>query len=277
MPAARRLPRTPPPPRPPRLRSLRLAPIRSAESVDLDRRPARGGEQIPPFVRFDRFMAEWAWKRGQHVLTVGPTGSGKTVLNRELLRRRRYVIVLGVKNRDKELYGPFEKQGYELVHRFEPVPPAEATASKVLFVPRTDLHGLEARQAKAKAFRRVLNDVYDTGDWCVYADDIEYLSSELRLGPEFRELWQLGRSEGVEVVASSQEPVHIPKMAYGQSSHLFLFKNMDLDRARRQAELAGVNRDLAQHVLVNLPTHEFLYVARDTGQMLRSKVIRRGP
>ena len=106
-PRARRPP-TPPPPKLPRIGPLRLSPIRSQDSVRLDRTVTpKGGQPLPPFVRFDRFMADWRWKQGEHVTTIGPTGSGKTVLNRELLRRRDFVVVLGVKNRDKELYGPF--------------------------------------------------------------------------------------------------------------------------------------------------------------------------
>jgi hypothetical protein len=225
-------------------------------------------------VRFDEFMRKWRWRQGEHVTTIGPTGSGKTVLNRQLLRRRDYVVILGIKNRDQELYGPFEQEGYELVHRFEPEPPAQSNESKVLFVPRSDKHGAEARQEKSRAFRQVLNDVYDVGYWCVYADDIQYMADKLKLATEFEELWQIGRSERVSVVASSQEPVDIPVMAYGSATHLFLFANRDLYRARRMAELTGVNREIAETTILSLPPHEFLYISKDTGAMCRSIVIR---
>lgn len=252
-----------------------LAPIRASESVALDRARTRGGMELPPFVRFDRFMEQWTWRQGEHLTTIGPTGSGKTVLNRELLKRRDFVVVLGVKNRDPELYGAFEREGYKLERSFDPVPPEEAAQAKVLFVPQTHLHGTEARAYKGKRFRQVLNDVYDVGFWAVYADDIQYMTDKLRLTAEFEELWQLGRSEGVTVVASSQEPVDIPVMAYGMASHLFLFRNDDIYRARRMAELTGVNREVAQETILQLPKHEFLYINRESRQMLRSRVIRR--
>lgn len=261
-------------PRAPKLPPLRLAPIRSKESVALDSARTKHGYELPPFVRFDRFMAAWEWRQGEHLTTIGPTGSGKTVLNRELLRRREFVVVLGVKNRDPELYGPFQKEGYRLVHRFEPEPPASAALERVLFVPRTDLHGAEGRSYKAKRFRQVLNDIYDVGGWTPYADDIQYLADKLRLAPELEELWMLGRSEGVSLVASSQEPVDIPVMAYGMASHLFLFKNTDLYRTRRMAELAGLNREVAQTTILQLPDHEFLYIRKRDGYMARSRVLR---
>jgi hypothetical protein len=252
-----------------------LAPIRSEDSVRLDEaRTPRGRLELPPFVRFDRFMAGWQWNQGEHVTTIGPTGSGKTVLNRQLLQRRDFVVVLGVKKRDPELYGAFERDGYELEHTFNPEPPPNEDRMRVLFVPRTDKHGTEGRTARARRFRQALNDIYDVGYWTVYADDIQYMADQLRLAPEFEELWMLGRSEGVSVVASSQEPIDIPLMAYGMATHLFLFRNNDLRRAQRMAELTGVNREVAQHTILQLPEHEFLYINKNTGAMIRSRVIR---
>lgn len=276
MPQAPRSPslRSPSPPRAPRLPPLRLAPLRSEGSVELDRARTRSGFELPPFVRWDKFIAGWKWKQGEHVTSIGPTGSGKTVLNRQLLKRRDFVVVLGIKNRDPELYGPFQAEGYELVRKFEPEPPGDAPIYKVLLVPRTDKHGTEGRTAKARVFRQALNDIYDVGRWCVYADDIQYMADQLRLGPEFEELWMLGRSEDVTVVASSQEPVNIPPMAYGMATHIFLFKNPDLYRAKRMAELTGVNREVAQATIQQLPDHEFLYINKSSGQMVRSMVIR---
>lgn len=276
----------PPLPRPPSIPPLGLAPMRPWESVQLDERAAADGTPWPPFIRWDQFMgggtasdgSRWPgfeWNRGEHLTTIGPTGSGKTVLNRELLKRRDYVVVLGVKNRDPELYGPFERMGYKLEHTFNPQPPEDAEEALVLFVPRTEKHGVEGRAVKSRRFRQVLNDVYDIGDWTVYADDIQYMADQLRLGPEFEELWILGRSENVTVVASSQEPVNIPVMAYGQATHLFLFQNTDDKRAERMGELAGIHRKMVREVVLGLPQHEFLYLNKNSKLMVRSRVLLR--
>lgn len=234
---------------------------------------AKNGDGLPPFERFDVFMANWDWKQGQHITTIGPTGSGKTVLNRYLLRRREYVVILGVKNRDPELYGPFEDEGYELESGRFDAAPAQGDPTRILYVPRTDLHGAPARKYKTDRFRDVINEVYDHGSWCVYIDDTAYVSDQLRLKDDLEELWMLGRSEKVSVVASSQEPVNIPVMAYGSATHLFLFKNPDLYRARRMAELTGVNREVTEKTLLELPDHEFLYINKSTGRMVRSMAL----
>jgi hypothetical protein len=269
------IPRPPRPPRAPRLPPLRLAPVRPAGSTELDVARTRSGFELPPFVRWDRFQAEFRFRQGEHVTTIGPTGSGKTVLNRQILRRRDFVVILGIKPRDPELYGPFQDEGYQLVRKFDPEPPPDADRWRILLVPQTDKHGTEGRTAKAKVFRQALHDVQDAGRWCVYADDVLYLADQLRLAPDLEELWILGRSEGVSVVASSQEPVNVPVMAWSAATHLFLFKNPDVYRARRMAELTGVNREVAQETIMRLPDHEFLYVNKSTTRMVRSMVITR--
>jgi hypothetical protein len=213
-------------------------------------------------------------RQGEHVTSIGPTGSGKTVLNRELLKLRDFVVVLGVKNRDPELYGGFEREGYRQVSKFNPTPPDSADEERVLYVPQTSKHGQEGRKERAARLRHALNDVYDAGSWAVYIDDVQYVADQLGLATELEELWMLGRSEGVTVVASSQEPVNIPLMAYGMATHLFLFKNPDLRRADRMAELTGVNRDIVRDTILRLPSHEFLYANKATSELVRSKVAR---
>ena len=242
--------------------------------MELDGHESRGGQAAPPFVPWPQFYSGLRMRQGEHVTTIGPTGSGKTVLNRELLKLRDFVVVLGVKNRDPELYGGFEREGYRQVDRFSASPPDDADEERVLYVPKTSKHGQDGRRERAAKLRHALNDVYDAGSWAVYIDDVQYVSDQLGLATELEELWMLGRSEGVTVVASSQEPVNIPLMAYGMATHLCLFKNPDLRRADRMAELTGVNRDVVRDTILRMPPHEFLYVRKTDGYMARSKVSR---
>ena len=173
-PRSPRRPQPPPPPRAPRIKPVRLQPMRSAESIELDEATTKRRDRIPPFVRWDYFVRTWQWKEGEHITTIGPTGSGKTVLNRELLKhapRKQnagpWVVVFGIKNRDPELYAAFQREGYELVRRFDPEPPDDVDSARILFVPRTDKRGAEGEAVRAKAFRSALHDVEDTGMWTV--------------------------------------------------------------------------------------------------------------
>lgn len=283
MPPARRpSTRSPSPPRAPRLPPLRLAPLRSDGSVELDQSRTKSGLLLPPFVRWDKFIAEWEWRAGEHVTLIAPTGAGKTVLARNLLKRApvlpgndgAFVVVLGIKNRDRELYPAFQRDGYELVRKFDPVPDEDVRSAHVLFAPLSEKDDATAeRREKSRKFAAALNGVRRAGGWVAMADDIAYMSDQLQLRSEFEELWIIGRSEDVSVVALSQEPVNIPVMAYGMATHLFLFKNPDLVRAKRMAELTGMNREIAEHTILRLPDHEFLYINKSSGRMLRSKVI----
>lgn len=256
--------------------TLRLRTPRSPASVTLDDRATRAGTGLPPFMPWEQFMREFRWRRGEHLTTIGPTGSGKTVLNRQLLRLRDLVVVLGVKQRDPELYGPFEREGYELRRTFDADWAFDDDEPNlVLYVPQTQKQEAKARRTElASRFRQALTDIRQEGWWTVYADDVAYLADQLGLAADLEEVWILGRSEEVTVVVSSQEPVNIPLMAYGFATHLFLFHNPDLRRVKRMAELTGVNREVTEQTILHLPPHEFLYVNKNTGQMVRSKVTR---
>lgn len=276
MPSAPRPPRTPSRPRAPRLPPLQLQPIRSNGSPALDGRvTSRSKQPFPPFVRWNEFYASFKWAQGEHITTIGPTGSGKTVLNRYLLRRRDWVVALGVKDRDPELYGPFQKEGYELVRKFDPEPDEDDGPTKVLFVPTSNKDDVDDEwREKGAKFRAALNGIRHAGGWTVYADDLAFMSDQLHLRSQFQALWTIARSEGVSLVASSQEPVNIPPLAYTAASHLFLFKVLDHRRADRIGEQTGVNREVTREVILSLPDHEFLYVRKSDGYMVRSMVIR---
>jgi hypothetical protein len=266
----RRLPRAPRLPWAPRLPPLRLAPIRSAGSVELDRQTLRG-EPLPPFIRWDEFLFRLRMRPGEHITIVGVTGSGKSVLARMLLRRRDYVAVLGTKNRDPELYGAFMRDGYVLVERFDAEPPPGR--SRIIYRPRMSTPDEAGLDAQRTAFRRMLTEVYEVGRWTLYADEVWYLTNRLNLATILETFWTAGRSLEITLVASTQLPVSIPLLAFDQATHLFLFRNTDRRRIDRMAEFAGANREVVRAVIPRLPQHEFLYVNTRTGNLARSKVI----
>lgn len=185
--------------------------------------------------------------------------------------------MLGIKNRDRELYGPFQQDGYQLVRKFDPEldEDQEAKPEKLLFVPQSNKDDVDDEYAeKGAKFRQALNGIRHAGGWTVYTDDLAFMSENLHLRSQFQALWTIARSEGVSLVASSQEPVNIPPLAYTAASHLFFFKQLDRRRADRIGEQAGINRELTREVVLDLPPHEFLYIDASSGRMVRSMVIR---
>lgn len=248
---------------------LRMAPIRAEESVALD---ADRGGAMPPFQRWDAFMREFrrTFRQGEHVTLVGTTGSGKTTLARVgVLPLRDFMVVLATKVRDESLYDPLLEAGYVMVDRFH----ADDTEHpKVIFRPRLGAPTAQARDEQREAFREALVDIFGTGGWSIYADEVRYLTQNLGLGTEMELLWLQGRSLDVSVVVSTQRPVSIPLLAFDQATHLFLFRNTDRQNVQRMAEFTGGDVDLARYVIPRLPRHEVLYVDTRTGRMVRTRV-----
>lgn len=227
---------------------------------------------MPPFVRWDEFQRRVRFRQGDHITIVGTTGSGKTVLARELLFKRDYVIVLGTKNTDPELYGPLVERGFEIVEHFDATPEGDEP-KRVIFRPRLTTPDKKGLARQADRFREVLYEVFKAGGWAVYADEIFYVADKLGLSDVFEILWTTGRTEDITVIASTQLPVRIPLVAFDQAVHLFLFRNADQQRVRRMAEFSGSDVDLVRYVIPRLPLHEFLYVDTRSGMLMRSKVL----
>lgn len=224
-------------------------------------------------MRWDRFSQKVRFRRGQHITIVGTTGSGKTVLAREILQNRDYTMVAGTKKHDEELYPAFEELGFELTDDFDAGP--EPENSRVIFRPERSDPGTKGRNEQREAFERALFEVWEVGRWTVYADEVWWLTDRLRLAPMFEEFWAAGRSDKITVVASTQKPVDIPLLAFDGATHLFLFRNSDRYRINRMAEFTGRWIEVARWLIPQLPEHEFLYVNTRTAEAYRSKVLLR--
>lgn len=262
---------------------LRLAPIRSAGSLEVDRELAEAYQDVdvrPPFRRWEDFK-RWflyeryngpgqdrGWNQGEHLTAVGRTRSGKTTLIRELLPRRDYVVVMATKKEDPSLYDPLLADGFTMTDRFDSGPDGPR---KVIFKPplagtsRDDL--LEQREA----FREALSGIFREGGWCVYCDELRYLSDNLGLRSDLEVLWLQGRSLGVTMVTGTQRPVSIPVLAF-DAQHLFFWKTADKRDIVTMTEYVGVNQDVARFTVPRLPKHEALYIDTVTDEMARTKV-----
>lgn len=232
---------------------------------------------MPPFAPWADFYAwfedHWQvgppdWPNGNMAI-VGMAGSGKTTMARELLRIRDYVVVFGTKTKDASLYGPLTKQGYVLKDKWSP---DDADEPRVIFRPELSeptVKGLERQRAE---FREALLGIFNTGGWCVYLDEVRYLTETLKLATELDLLWLQGRSLGVTIVASTQRPVSVPINMFEQSAHTFLFRITSRDDRARAAEFTGPNAGRVFETVSMLPPHEFLYIDSIHDQLVRSRV-----
>lgn len=221
-----------------------------------------------PFADWRQLPYIMRWSQGEHATLIAPTGQGKTTLVRELIPRtpaiREYVMVLATKKRDKVLaqFADYRRMEFP-----------QSWAERVVVYPPFPRDAADMLRKQRDVFRRALNEAYQAGGWTVYADEVRYLSSDLKLAPDLGRLWLQGRSLGVSLIASTQRPRHIPLEAYDQPTHLFFWRDTDLGNVQRIAEISGtVDRKAIIERVPRLPRHQFIYANTRTGEIVESKV-----
>jgi hypothetical protein len=115
--------------------------------------------------------------------------------------------------------------------------------------------------------RRALAQIYRSGGWCLYADELRYLTQTLGLKRECEQIWLQGRSLNLSFVTATQRPSWIPLEAYDQATHLLLWRETDKRNLARLGDIGGVDTELIRSVVPTLPKHDFVYVNTRDGSI----------
>jgi len=177
------------------------------------------------------------WQQGEHVAIIGPTGTGKTTLTRQLLDARDYVTVLAVKKSDDTL-DTFRKRldnspAYHVIDKWPP--------------PINDNHVVYWRKPKSivdvrsqqVSILKMLDAVYKDGGWCLSLDDLSYLCDTLHLERPLIVFMNQGRSSGLSVVSVVQRPFRVPLSCLNQTAHIIIYPTTDENDVKRISELTG--------------------------------------
>jgi hypothetical protein len=235
-----------------------------------------------PVLGWDEFLDGWRWRQGEHVSVIGPTGTGKSFLGRQLLVRRDWVVTLGTKRKDDTLDDYVKLDGFTRVETWPPRRPLREVLQlqrrpagweqRVALWPEYTGDVQATRERMRVEFTKCLGDVLGNGGWCVDVDEMYYLCRILGLTEYAEEMWTQGRSNGISLLAKTQRPAWVPLFMYDQPVHLFFFSDNDETNLRRVGGLGGLSAGVVRATVASLPKHACLYVNTRERQLAVTRV-----
>jgi hypothetical protein len=239
----------------------------------------RPGLDVEP-LEWKREFKPWfkkAWKPGEHIAVIAPTGAGKSTLVGGLLDLRRYVAVLDPKGGDDTL------AALDLP-RLSSWP---GTARMGRIIEENDEHGRPsryligpiARTRKDKdklrsVLRESLEGMHDMGGWTIYADELQILTDPrmFNLRTQVDEILIAARSLKISFIGSFQAPSWVTPHSSRQATWVAVSYTRDTDVVNRLGEILGRPKPEIRGALKGLgvpDSHSWIVVGRDPNEPLR--------
>lgn len=234
-----------------------------------------------PYVEWDDFYADLyyrdaphRWAQGEHVAFIGKTNCGKTTLAYYLLEMRQYVTILATKPKSPSLDRFAAAHGYRVFTEWPRNITPQAAPKRVIWPHIRQLNEVTNQRYH---IGMTLNAVFTEYNWCIYADELRYVTQTLNLGAAVEIILMQGRELGLSFMGGMQRPKFVPLVIYSQSSHLFFWRELDINNLERISAINSVDSRFVARVVTQLADHEFLYVHTPTGYMARSMAPAPGP
>jgi hypothetical protein len=208
------------------------------------------------------------WKQGDHVLDVGPTQSGKSLLARELVfQNRKFAVVMGTKPRDKTL-DEYIAGGFVRIDHWPPVSKdfrdQQDGMARFILWPKIREVGdaLKYRPLYKKALEGIYVDGGEGGgNWTVVIDETLFfcdMSHGLGLGPTLAMLAYGGASTGLSMMFLMQRPAGVPRILWQSCTTALLFHMGVTNDVREMASLGTVPPKAVVETIQHLEGHHFL-------------------
>lgn len=163
----------------------------------------------------------------ERCISVGRTGSGKTVLNTELIRNWPYLFVIDVKGEIKLPKSTVIDNPYDLtkVRASNPCP--------IIYTPKPEYD-------EDDIWNNIYEWLYQRGNCSVYTDELFAVMTAGGRPPKWLKAIQTrGRSLHIRSLGSTQRPFGIPLTTLSETDHVIMFSLIMDDDKKRMAQIIG--------------------------------------
>lgn len=189
-------------------------------------------------------------KVNDRVCILGKTGSGKSVLEKSLLRKleAHLNVKLVVHDVKQDLLLP----GYVLART-----PDELTQA----LTRSRLIHYQPTSLSEEDFDEVCSIVYWHGNIVLIVDELSYYTTAQNIVPFHKEILVRGRTRGVGIIHLSQRPVNIFNAVISEAEHLFVFQLL------LRGDIEKIKPVLSKEFIDRVPTlPKYHYIYADTNR-----------
>lgn len=202
--------------------------------------------------------------QGLHILFMGPTQSGKTVLCRLVSRFHSFNVVFGTKPVDPSL-DAYVKDGYVRIDHWPPTRQEvrrsqEQNNGACWFILWPKIRKREELRRFRPVFQKALDMIFIEGNWCFIVDEGLWFSSGkgLDLGDELADVAYSCASNGVSMHLLVQRPALVPPIAWMSCMQALIFHGGNTRDIRELASLSTYEPRAAALAIGALQNRQFL-------------------